>query len=332
MRPASPIRKSTQTRSVADSGVSRTRIVAAFAAIYIIWGSTYLAIKFVVETMPPFLTAGVRFVISGAILYLWSRWRSAERPNRLQWRNTAIVGALLLLGGNGGVVWAVQYVPSGIAALLVAILPFWMVLIDWLRPRGERPSRGVVIGLVVGLVGLVVLVGPTALDPGLEADAARSAGDGIRLSAAIVLVLASLSWALGSIFSRYASMPKSANLATGMEMLCGGILLLAVSFIANEPMQFDPAAVSARSVAGLVYLITIGSLIGFTAYIWLLKVAPPARVATYAYVNPVVAVFLGWALAGESLSLRTAIAAAIIIGAVALITTARSSSPPPEPA
>jgi len=282
--------------------------------------------------MPPFLTAGVRFVVSGGILYLWSRSRKADRPTRLQWRNTAIVGALLLLGGNGGVVWAMQYVPSGIAALLVAISPFWIVLLDWLRPNGTRPSRGVVVGLIIGLIGLAVLVGPSAFDTGVQADADRRAGNGVQLSAAIVLALASLSWGLGSIISRYAIMPKSATLATGMEMLSGGTLLLAAGFIAGEPTQFDSASVSAKSVGALVYLIAIGSLIGFTAYIWLLKVAPPARVATYAYVNPVVAVFLGWALAGESMTLRTAIAAAIIIGAVVLITTARSASRPPEPA
>lgn len=315
---------------MSDSGPPRSKIIAAFAAIYIIWGSTYLAIRFVVETMPPFLTAGVRFLIAGSILYLWSRIRGEERPTGLQWRNTAIVGAALLLGGNGGVVWAVQFVPSGVAALLVAILPFWMVLIDWLRPHGVRPGRGVMIGLVVGLIGVAVLIGPAAVHPGADSNAGVNTGDGVRLGAAIVLMLASLSWALGSIFAQHAVMPRSAILATGMEMLCGGALLGVVSLIIREPMQFDLSGVSAKSVAGLLYLTMVGSLIGFTAYIWLLKVAPPARVATYAYVNPVVAVFLGWAFAGESLSLRSIIAAAIIVGAVALITTARSSSRPPE--
>jgi len=272
--------------------------------------------------------AGVRFILAGVALILWARWRGAERPTRIHWRNTAIVGALLLLGGNGGVVWAEQFVPSGIASLLVAILPFWIVLIDWLRPNGTRPSRGVIIGLVVGLVGLVVLIGPSALDPSRKSATAAGAGNGVVLGGAIVLILASLSWALGSIYSNHNVLPKSALLATGMEMLSGGLLLLIAGLISGELMRFDPAGVSTRSVAAFIYLTTIGSLVGFTAYIWLLKVQPPARVATYAYVNPVVAVFLGWAFAGEALSLRTAIAAAIIIGAVALITTARSSSRP----
>ncbi|HVF38260.1 MAG TPA: EamA family transporter [Gemmatimonadaceae bacterium] len=315
-----------------SSAPSRSKIIAAFAAIYIIWGSTYLAIRFALETLPPFSTAGVRFLISGAILYAWARSRADERPTRLHWRNAGVVGACLLLGGNGGVMWAEQYVPSGIAALLVAILPFWMVLIDWARPGGTLPGRGVMIGLLVGLIGLVVLVGPDALSPTAESKAAASAGNGVQLGAAIVLILASLAWAIGSIFSRHATLPRSAILATGMEMLTGGALLLIVGLITREPMHFDPAGVSAKSLMAFIYLTTFGSLIGFTAYIWLLDHAPPARVATYAYVNPVVAVFLGWALAGEELSVRTAIAAAIIIGAVAVITTARSASHSPEPA
>jgi drug/metabolite transporter (DMT)-like permease len=202
------------------------------------------------------------------------------------------------------------------------------VLIDWVRPGGKRPSFGIAVGLIVGLIGLVVLIGPSALHPGAD----TGNGNGVKLIGAITLMLGSLSWALGSIYSKHADLPKSAILATGMEMICGGALLLTASLILREPMHFDPAIVSARSIAGFIYLTTIGSLVGFTAFVWLLAHQPPARVATYAYVNPVVAVFLGWALAGEALSLRTAIAAAIIIGAVVIITTARSSSPPPEPA
>ena len=301
----------------------RSKVLAAFAAIYIIWGSTYLGIRFVVETMPPFLTSGVRFLIAGSILFLWSWFRDRERPTLLHWRNTAIVGALLLLGGNGGVSWAVQFIPSGAAALLVAIP--WLVLIDWARPHGIRPSRGVLIGLVVGLIGVGVLIGPSAFQAGAESGVTADAGQGLRLSAVVVLLLTSISWATGSIYSRHAVMPGSSNLGTGMQMLCGGALLAITGIIIREPMQFDPAGVSAKSLAALVYLIVIGSLIGYSAYMWLLKVAPPARVATHAYVNPVVAVFLGWALAGEELSVRTVIAAAIIVGAVALVTTALSS-------
>ena len=271
---------------------------------------------------------GTRFLIAGAALYLWMRLRGADRPSFVQLRSAAIVGAFLIVGGNGGVVWAEQFVPSGMAALLVAILPFWMVLIDWIRPGGTRPGMGVAIGLVVGLAGLVILIGPSALDPGAESSAAASRGDGVVLVGAIVLILASLSWALGSIYSRHAPMPKSAFVATGAEMFAGGALMLIVAAVHGDFTAVDVTAISARSWLAFAYLTTVGSLVGFTAYIWLLKVEPASRVATYAYVNPVVAVFLGWALAGEDLSLRTAIAAAIIIGAVAIITTARSSSQP----
>ena len=301
-------------------------MIAAFAAVYTIWGSTYLAIRFAVETTPPFMMGGVRFVISGLILYIWARTHGVGKPTRLEWRNTAIVGGLLLLGGNGAVVWAEKIVPSGLTALLVAILPFWMVLLDWARPNGKRPSIGVAIGLVVGLVGLIVLIGPAALHP----NATTPSGDGVKLIGAVVLIFGSLSWAVGSIFSQNAKMPKSAIAATGMEMVTGGAMLLVASLLFREPMHFDLAKVSARSIAGFVYLTTFGSLVGFTAYIWLLSHQPPSRVSTYAYLNPVVAVFLGWALAGEALSLRTAVAAAIIIAAVVIITTARSSLLPPE--
>jgi drug/metabolite transporter (DMT)-like permease len=206
---------------------------------------------------------GVRFLISGIILFAWARLRGAQSPTRLQWRNTAIIGACLLLGGNGAVVWAEQVVPSGLTALLVAILPFWIVLIDWVRPGGKRPSFGIAVGLIVGLIGLVVLIGPSALHPGAD----TGNGNGVKLIGAITLMLGSLSWALGSIYSKHADLPKSAILATGMEMISGGALLLTASLILREPTHFDPAGVSARSIAGFIYLTTIGSLVGFTAFV-----------------------------------------------------------------
>jgi drug/metabolite transporter (DMT)-like permease len=273
------------------------------------------------------MMGGVRFMLAGAILYAWVRLRGAAKPRPVHWRNTAIVGAMLVFAGNGSVVWAEQFVPSGLTALLVAVLPFWIAIVEWARPGGTRPTLGVTIGLVVGMIGLVILIGPSALDP----SAATQSGDGVALKGAVVLILASLSWAIGSIFARDAKMPESAFVATGMEMFIGGALLFLLALAAGEHTRFDPSGVSAGSIAAFVYLTTIGSLVGFTAFIWLLRVQPAERVATYAYVNPVVAVFLGWALAGEALSLRTAIAAGIIVGAVALITTARSSSRPRAP-
>ncbi|MFL5593987.1 MAG: EamA family transporter [Gemmatimonadaceae bacterium] len=294
---------------------SRAQIIAAFASIYLVWGSTYLAIRYAVETIPPFLMGGLRFVISGAFLYAWARYRGAPRPSRLHWRNAIIAGGFLLLGGNGAVVWAEQFVPSGLTALLVSILPFWLVIIEWIRPPRRRPSVAVLIGLVLGFLGIIVLVGLGELG---------GRGD-IRPLGALVLILGSLSWAIGSFWSRDAQLPESGLLTTGMEMLGGGVLLLVVGVMTGELSDFDMQRVSSESMVGLAYLVTFGSLLGFTSYIWLLDKVSPARLGTYAYVNPIVAVLLGWAIAGEKLSARTAVAAVIVICAVALITTARST-------
>jgi drug/metabolite transporter (DMT)-like permease len=301
---------------------TRSQIIAAFASIYLIWGSTYLAIRYADQTIPPFIMGGVRFLISGAILYLWARRRGAPRPTRVHWRNAVIAGAFLLLGGNGAVVWAEQFVPSGMTALLVSILPFWLVIIEWVRPPRRRPAGAVLVGLVLGFVGIVVLVGPGDLG---------GHGD-VRLVGALVLILGSLSWAIGSFYSRDAELPESGLLTTGMEMLGGGALLVIVGALAREWSGFDIHRVSAASAAGLLYLITFGSLLGFTSYIWLLDKVSPARLGTYAYVNPLVAVVLGWAIAGERLSMRTAVAATIVICAVALLTTARSAASHTKPA
>jgi drug/metabolite transporter (DMT)-like permease len=295
---------------------SRAQIIAAFASIYLVWGSTYLAIRYADETIPPFLMGGIRFLVSGALLFAWSRYRGAERPTRVHWRNAVIAGGFLLLGGNGAVVWAEQFVPSGLTALLVSILPFWLVIIEWVRPPRKRPAGAVLLGLVLGFAGIVVLVGPADIG-----------GHGVvRPIGALVLILGSLSWAIGSFYSRDAELPKSGLLTTGMEMLGGGVLLLIAGVLSGELSHFDIHRISGASAAGLLYLITFGSLLGFTSYIWLLDKVSPARLGTYAYVNPVVAVILGWAIADERLSARTAVAAAIVICAVALITTARSTT------
>jgi drug/metabolite transporter (DMT)-like permease len=300
---------------VKEKRASRAEIAAAFASIYVIWGSTYLAIRYAIETIPPFLMGATRFLISGALLYAWARYRGAKRPTRLHWRNAVIAGGFLLLGGNGAVMWAEQMVPSGLTALLVSILPFWLVIIEWVRPPRKRPNDAVLIGLVLGFVGIVVLVGGGDV----------GGGSNVSPIGAMVLILGSLSWAIGSFWSRDARLPESGILTTGMEMLGGGALLLIVGALTHEFSQLDVRALSRASAIGLVYLIAFGSLVGFTSYIWLLDKVSPARLGTYAYVNPIVAVLLGWAFAGEVLSVRTGIAAAIVICAVALITTARSA-------
>jgi drug/metabolite transporter (DMT)-like permease len=301
---------------VTEKRASRAQIIAAFASIYIIWGSTYLAIRYAIETTPPFLMAGVRFLISGALLYIWARYRGAPRPTRLHWRNAIIAGGFLLLGGNGAVVWAERFVPSGLTALLVSILPFWLVIIEWVRPPRKRPNGAVLGGLVLGFAGIIVLVGPGNVG---------GHGD-VRPLGALVLILGSLSWAIGSFWSRDASLPQSGLLTTGMEMLGGGAMLLIVGLVSGELSHFDVHRVSHASILGLAYLVTFGSLLGFTSYIWLLDKVSPAHLGTYAYVNPIVAVLLGWAIAGERLSVRTGVAAVIVICAVALITTARSTA------
>ncbi len=293
---------------------SRSRVIAAFAAVYIVWGSTYLAIRYAVETIPPFFMVGARFLVSGAVLYAWSRWRGEPRPTRSQWRDGFITGVLLLCCGNGAVAWAEQRVPSGLAALLVAVVPLWMVVVDWLRPHGARPRVSVAAGVVVGLVGLVVLIGPRAL---------VGRGD-VDRSAAVVLVIASLAWAAGSVYNRYGARPNSATMSTGLQMIAGSVVLLLVGVVAGEPGTLHLARVSFASWMGWLYLVTFGSLVGFTAYVYLLRAVSPAKASTYAYVNPVVAVFLGWAVAGEPVTMRTLGAAAIILGGVAMITISQS--------
>jgi len=298
----------------------RLRVAAAFAAVYLVWGSTYLAIRYAVETMPPFLMGGVRFVLAGAMLYAWSRTRGGAAPTKAQWRAATITGVLLLVGGNGSVVWSEQHVPSGMVALIVAIVPLWMVLLDWWRPNGRRPRAPVFVGLALGLVGLALLIGPNALS-------AHPGGPSVKTVAVFVPVLGSLLWAVGSIYSKYAARPASSQLATGMQMLGGGLAFLLVGTAAGEWRHLDVSAISRASWIGFIYLLTFGSLVGFTAYIYLLRATTPAKAATYAYVNPVVAVLLGWAVASEPLTARTLIAAAVILAGVALITVTGESRP-----
>jgi drug/metabolite transporter (DMT)-like permease len=307
---------------VADRGVQapRAAVLGAFAAVYVIWGSTYLAIRYAIETLPPFLMAGTRFLTAGAILYLFMRLRGAKAPMRVHWRSAFVLGGMLLLFGNGAVVWAEHRIASGIAALLVAVEPLWIVLLEWLRPGGRRPSGRTVIGVVLGFAGLVILVGPQDLG-----------GGRVDVLGAIVVVVAALSWAAGSLYSREAPLPGSPFLATAMQMLAGGTLLVVAGLLTGEAGSVDPSTFSARSLGALAYLTVFGSLVAFTAYIWLLGVVSPSRASTYAYVNPLVAVVLGWALAGERLDARVALSAVVIVGAVAMIIAASRQAELEEP-
>lgn len=287
---------------------TRTKILLAFAAVYIIWGSTYFAILLAIETLPPALMVGARFFVAGGIMYVWLRTHGAEAPKAIHWRSAAIIGILMPVFGTGVVVWAEKRVPSGTASLLVAIEPVWIVLLLWLRPGGGRPKGAVIGGVLLGFAGLFLLVNP-----------AGDTGHG-DLFAEGVLLLAALSWAIGSLYSRNAPQPKEQFLGTAMEMLVASVVLIALGLATGEAGHFSLAATSLKSWMALLYLITFGSIIAYTAYVWLLRAVNPTLVSTYAFVNPVVAVFLGWAFASEPLNGRMIAATAIIVGAVAMIT------------
>jgi len=300
----------------------KTKVWIALLALYIVWGSTYLAIRFSVETIPPFLHAGLRFLISGAILFIWRRMAGDPAPTASNWKSTAIVGAALLLGGNGLVAWAEQNVPSGIAALMITTSPFWLVLFEALRAGGAKPTWQAILGLFIGFGGVFLLIGPAEV----------MGGEGSFDTFGIVLLLfAPLFWSMGSIYAKNADMPKSTLLSTGMQMLTGAAALFIVSIIKGELNGFSFELVSTRSWLGLAYLITFGSLVGFVSYGWLLHNAPISLMSTYAYVNPVVAVFLGNLLADEPLNGRILVSAAIIIGSVVLINSARQVKVKTEP-
>jgi drug/metabolite transporter (DMT)-like permease len=286
----------------------RYRLLLAFAAVYLVWGSTYLAIRVAIETMPPFLMAGVRFLIAGAVLYGWARLRGAPRGTWAEWRAAVIIGVLLLVGGNGGVVWAEQIVPSGLTALMVGAEPLWVVILDWMRPGGRRPGLVTGLGLAIGFLGVTLLAAPW------------SGGSAtVPVVGTIALTIAIISWAVGSIYSRSAPQPASPLLGTGQKMLAGGAALVLLSAATGEPARFDVAAVSPRSAVALAYLIVFGAIVGFTAYLWLLQNTSLAKASTYAYVNPIVAVFLGWLMLDEPLNARILLAAAIIVTGVFLI-------------
>ena len=290
-------------------------LIAAFAAVYILWGSTYLAIKYAIETLPPFLMAGSRFIIAGSILLVWARFsKDYERPKAAHWKTSFIVGTFLLLGGNGGVVFAQHHISSSLAALLVATEPFWIVLLSWLWLGKSRPNLKTIIGIAIGFFGVWMLIN------GQPDNSAANVGS-MQFFGAIAVMLAALSWATGSIYGLRAPVPKSSLLTAGMQMFSGGIVLMVVSLVMGEMSSFDVSQVSLNSILGVVYLIIFGSLIGFTAYSWLLKNSQPAFVSTYAYVNPIVAVFLGWLIAGETFTGQMLLGAGVIVGSVVLITS-----------
>ena len=303
-------------------------LLAAFAAVYLLWGATYLAIRIGVETVPPLMLAGLRHFAVGLFLYPILRWKTGVRPTAANWKSAAVTGCLLLFVGNGGVSWAEQIVPSGVTALLVTMVSLWLVIVDWLRPGGVRPVPRVLLGLILGFAGVALLVGPSHW----------GGSERVDLRGVAVLVIASFAWACGSIYSKHGAMPRSALLGVAMQSFSGGVALLMAGLLSGEFHRFRFAAVSPRSWVALAYLIVFGSCIGLSAYLYILRKSTSARVATYALVNPVVALILGWLFADEIISLRTVLAAVVILTAVVLVITAPHGAPAakedrePEPA
>ncbi len=296
-----------------------TLVLMGFAAVYIVWGSTYLAIRIGIESFPPLILAGLRHTLVGMFLYPVLRGKIGIRPSGANWRAAVITGALLLFVGNGGVCWAEQRVPSGVTALLVATVSLWLVIVDWLRPGGLKPVPRVVVGLLMGFAGLALLVGPAHLGGSERVDPWGAA----------VLVVASLAWACGSLYSKHGGLPSSPMLAVAMQSLAGGVILLIAGLFAGEFRSLHLGTISLRSWLALGYLIVFGSGIGFSAYIYILQKSTAARVGTYAFVNPVVALFLGWLIAGETITFRTVVAAAVILTAVILVISAPHRAPAP---
>jgi drug/metabolite transporter (DMT)-like permease len=301
-------RKSPASKEAPASGL----LVVSFLAVYGLWGATFFAMRVGLQSFPPLLLAGTRHLTVGLVLFPLLRWKTGIRPTPAQWKTAAITGLLLLCVGNGGVCWAEQTVPSGIAALLVAMVTLWMVIVDWLRPGGHKPSVRILSGIVMGFAGMLILVGPAKLENSGRVD---------RVGAAI-LVVASLGWACGSLWSKHGALPSSPMLGVAMQGLCGGSALWVAGLFTGEVAQFHPLEVTRQAWLAMGYLVLFGSCIGFTAYLYILKKSTAARVGTYAFVNPIVALVVGWLLGGEALTQRTLLAAAIILTAVVVVITA----------
>ena len=291
---------------------ARSLVLSAFAIIYIVWGSTYLAIRVVVETIPPFLSAATRFFVAGTLLLVFLKFRGVALPDTSQWRHSLISGLLLTVGGNGLVVWAEQSISSGLAALLVALTPVWFALLDWLRPAGRRPQLKTIVGIAIGFAGVILLVAGRSVP--------TTGGGSSSPWAAFAVIIAGILWAAGSLFSKYSPNHGSPWMNAAAQMICGGVGLMIVAFITNELPRADFTAISMRSWIAWFYLVVFGSWIGFTAYVWLLRVSTPSRVSTYAYVNPVIAVALGWLILGEIVTARMAWGALIVLAGVITIT------------
>jgi drug/metabolite transporter (DMT)-like permease len=299
----------------------RLGLLLAFTAVYLIWGSTYMAIRVGVQSIPAFLMAGCRFVTAGAILFTVLRASRVAAPTLAQWRHAAVSGVLMLTAGNGLVTWAEQRVPSNLTALLIAAVPLYVALLDWLRPGGRRPERQALAGIAFGFAGMVLLALPDR-----HAISAAGGGGAAGFGAGVIGIFVSgLAWAAGSLYARYGRRHPHTGMAGAQQMIVGGLVLLALAFARGESARFTPSAVALKSVLAFGYLTVFGSLVAFSAFSWLVVVSTPARLSTTAYVNPVVAVILGRLLLGERLSTRATLGAALILAAVLVMTVGASS-------
>lgn len=301
----------------------KIQIDANFAALYLIWGSTYLGILFAIQSIPPFLMAGARFFIAGVIMFAIARTQEPLRSTWAEWRTALIVGALLLLGGNGGVTVSEKFIETGLASLIVATVPIYITLLGWLSGMTQRPHGIVWVGLAGGFLGVGLLLGPALRFSG--------GGNSHPLIGMPILLVGSFLWSAGSLYSRTLKHSASPFFAAAQQMFCGGILLMLLGLVLGEAKQFHPQNISTLSLGAFAYLVLIGAIVGYTAYSWLLRNCDPAKVATYAYVNPIVAVLLGALFAHETVTLRTLVAGILIIGSVALIITVQQLSKPMPP-
>ncbi len=285
--------------------------VSAFAALYVVWGSTYLGIRLAIESIPPFLMAGTRYFTAGLIMYAVARAQGANPTGWREWRTALIVGACLILGGNGGVTMSEKYIDSGLAALMVSSVPIYMTGLAWMSGHSPRPRPIAWIGLIGGIAGVATLVLP---------EIHWTSGESHKTQTGMLILLcSSFIWSAGSLYSRGAKNASSPFLGAGQQMICGGALLMLAGLATRELHGFDVHQMTWTSINAWIYLVLVGAIVGFGAYIWLLRHCDPAKVSTYAFVNPIVAVILGVLFAGERLSSRVVFAGALIIGSVALV-------------
>ena len=286
-------------------------VIAAFAALYIIWGSTYLAILLAIKDIPPFLMAGARFIIAGTMLYGWCRYKGQPTPDARSLAKISLTGVLLLFVGNTGLVFAEQYLPTGLAAIIIATVPLWFVILDKRQWKFHFANKQILLGLLIGFAGIVSLFAGKG-HVSFQADK-------MKLISFFVLIIGSISWAIGSLYAKYKPSNGSTGMKAAIQMLAAGILSLITGIASGETQHFSWGHIGAPSILALVYLITFGSLVGYMSFVWLLSVRPPSLVGTYAYVNPVVAVFLGWLIINEPITWHQVLALVIILAGVIIV-------------